>query len=104
MPIEALRTITDAEESAQSLKLKAAAKAKQIVADAQKTGEDAVATARMRAEREVERIRSEKAEQGKAKATAQTSELDKQISELRRKAEGRLDEAAQLIVERIVNS
>lgn len=104
MPLETLNVITQAEETAGRIESDAAATAKQRIADAGKAGEAAVKAARQRAEKELEQSRFELEQHGKEASMAKARETEMEKTKLRTRAEQRLDQAAQLIVERIVNS
>lgn len=104
MPLETLNVITQAEEAAGRIEFDATAAAKQRIADAGKAGEAAVKAAHLKAEKELEQSRFELEQHGKEDSMAKARETESQKTQLRARAEQRLDQAAQLIVERIVNS
>lgn len=103
MPLDALKLISDAEESARSMKAAAAAKAKQMLSDAEKEGEALLVSTKEKAEAELESKRIVAKNQNDTATSNRKALLEKQKSELRSIAEGRLDAAASVIVERIVN-
>ena len=104
MSHEAIAAITGTEEKVRQMKADALAEAKRSVAQAQALGEDAIASAIKKADAEIAEL-MKKAED---KATADASELaqsnENRKAAMRARADVRLDKAAELIVERIVNS
>lgn len=104
MSLEAITAITEAEERARQKKADAAADAKRKIAQAVSDGEAAVEAAAQKADAEI----SAKMRQAEEKAKADASELagsnENKKASMRVRAESRLDKAAELIVERIVNS
>jgi V/A-type H+-transporting ATPase subunit G/H len=103
MSLEVIKSISDAEDAAREARLSAQTQAKSMIAEAEKKGQAAVLDAAARAEDEVKKRFSE-AEQ---KAAAYAAELQKTTAEkqaeIRRHAESRLNDAAGMIIERIVN-
>ena len=94
--------VAAAEELTQRRKADAQAQAKQIVADAKRAGEEALAQARARAEAEVAGYLKE-AEARASKQAEQTAEDTRRARDsLRKAAEGRMAEASALIVRRVV--
>ncbi|MCM1149154.1 MAG: hypothetical protein NC319_03565 [Butyricicoccus sp.] len=104
MSHEAIAAITGTEEKVRQMKADALAEAKRSVAQAQALGEEAIASAIKKADAEIAEL-MKKAEE---KATADASELaqsnENRKAAMRARADVRLDKAAELIVERIVNS
>ena len=104
MYVEVIKSITDTEEAARQDKQAALTTAKSKIADAEKKGREAVAAAISNAENQNKKLMQTaelKAVDEAQKLQAETAELQMAI---RSKAETRLDKAASLIVERIVNS
>ena len=104
MYVEVIKSITDTEEAARQDKQGALTNAKNKIAEAEKKGREAVAEAVARAETENKKLMQSaelKAVEDAGKLQAETAKLQKAI---RSQAESRLDKAASLIVERIVNS
>lgn len=104
MSHEVIKAITDAEESAREDMLKAQAAAKAMIAKAEKEGQTSVSEAISRAEEETKKrmlSADEKAAQNAAELQASTSNFS---DDIRRRAETRLNQAASLIVERIVQN
>ena len=104
MSFEAIKGITDAEVLGKACVAEAESKAKQMVADAEAAGQAAVEAARSKAEIELKELR-EKAEKQTAEKTASLDqEILAEADRLRRTAEQKLEDAAALVVERIVGS
>ncbi len=104
MSFEAISSITQAEAQAKATLTGAEARAKQLMADAESAGKLAVEAACTRAETELSELGRQVDEKAKAQAEKISAELENQKAALRAKAEGKLDQAAALVVERIVNS
>lgn len=104
MPLEAMKRVTETEQQGQRRKAEAAAAAKKTVADAERAGLAALEEARAKAEAQVAGLMRE-AEAKAAKHTEQvTAETKKACDTLRKAAAGRMDQAAALIVRRVVNA
>ena len=103
MSLEAILAITEAEEKARQLKSDAAARAKQMLADAKTAGEEYLNAAVKKAETEIAGLTKKAEDKAKADATELAQSNENKKAALRAKAETRLDKAADLIVERIVN-
>ena len=104
MSLEAIKQVAEAEEATKLRKTEAAAAAKQLVAEAEKAGKRVLASARAEAEAQVKTLiaqAGERAERDTAEAAAQT---EAECAALRKAAEVKLEEAAALIVRRVVNS
>lgn len=103
MSLEAIRMISEAEEYAARLKTEAEAEAKQAIADADRAGKALVEAALRKADTELQAL-GRKVDQA---AVVETGNSQKTAAEeeaaMRVHAEQRLDEAAQLILERIVS-
>lgn len=102
MALEAIQTVTQAEAKAKADRESAAAQAKQRLADAQREAKQTVEQARQQAREEARRMMAE-AEDKAAQLTRE--ELDRAAADcdtLKQDARGRLEEAAQLIVGRVV--
>ena len=104
MALEEIKKVTETEQAAQSRKAEAAAEAKRLVAQARRDGETALAQARQEAEAQAAAMMAQ-AEEEAAAHTAQVLEDKRaQCREMEAAAEKRLDEAADLIVRRVVQS
>jgi V/A-type H+-transporting ATPase subunit G/H len=100
--VEAIKAICIAEEETQQEKLLARTKADEEIGEAENAGKNAIASTIDRAESEIAHL----IRMSDQKATEQAKELasktaNRQATQ-RARAERRLDDAAQLIVERIV--
>ena len=104
MSFEAIASIAAAEAAAKATVAGAEAKARQMLADSQSAGKLAVEAACDKAEGELQELNLRAAEKAKGGAEVASSELKNKKAALRARAEARLDEAASLVVERIVNS
>ncbi len=103
MSFEAITTISEAEEIAKRGKAQALADARAAEAEAEAEGRASIAAAIRKAEGEL-RESLEKADAEAAAAAEQMADdTNKKIAAMSAYAEGRLDKAASLIVERIVN-
>ena len=102
MALEAIQTVTQAEARAKADREAAAVQAKQRLADAQREAKQIVERARQQAREEAHRMMAE-AESKAAQLTQE--ELTRAAADcdtLKQNARGRLEEAAQLIVGRVV--
>ena len=102
MSLEAMMSICEAEDEARQKTLLAHEKAQEEIAEAEKDGKAAVAKTIARAKSEIEHL----TRAADHKATEQAKELASKTANrqatLRARAERRVDDAARLIVERIV--
>lgn len=104
MSLEAIKTITEAEEAARRLKTEAAADAKRMVGEARAAGQAALDAAEKKANEELRELKAKADEKATADAKELAASTENKKAAMQVKAEARLDKAAQLIVERIVNS
>ena len=103
MSLEGIKQVTEAETLAQQRKNEALAQAKKTVADARRAGEERLSSARMQGEAQVKGFLQE-AEERASKHTEQVlAETRQACDALRQEAEGRLADAAAIIVRRFVN-
>jgi V/A-type H+-transporting ATPase subunit G/H len=79
------------------------ARARQRLAEAEEAGKTALEAALAKADSELQQLRRKAEAEGRSQEDDRALELRRQEDELRKKAESRLDAAAALIVERIVN-
>ena len=93
MSFEAVSNIAQAEAQAKVTVAEAESRAKQMLADADTAGKLAIDAACAKAEEELKELSRQVSEKARAQKAA-----------LRARAEGRLEQAAALVVERIVNS
>lgn len=104
MSLEAVKQVAEAEQLSKERRAQAALDAKKLLTDAEKAGQQAVADAKKQAEAEVKALLA-KAEQDAAGDAARIKEqADADCAALRSKAEGRLEEAASLIVRKVVDA
>ena len=103
MSFEAITSIAQAEEAAKVAVAYAQQQAKQMIADAEAKGKESVAEAVKKAENELLQLKKKTEEKASESAEILYGEVGEKKSALRAMAESKLDEAANLIVERIVN-
>ena len=103
MSLEAITSVTTAEQEAKNAVAAAQAQAKQLLAVAEAAGKASLEAARAKADSELEVLQTKAEEKSRTDSGALTRELEQEREALRQKAEGRLAKAAALIVERIVN-
>jgi V/A-type H+-transporting ATPase subunit G/H len=104
MSLEAVKQVTDAEQLSKERKAQAAVDAKQVIASAEQAGQKAVADAKKQAEAKVQELLAQ-AEQAAAGEVADIrKQADADCAALRTKAEGRLEDAASLIVRKVVDA
>ena len=103
MSLEAIKSISAAEDEARQAKLRASLKAREDVEKTEKSGKDAIAAMVDRAESEIAELKRVSDQKAAEQATELASKTANRQATLRARAEGRLDKAAQIIVERIVN-
>lgn len=102
MALEAIQTVTQAEARAKADREAAAAQAKQRLTDAQREAKQTVEQVRQKAREEARQMMAQ-AEEKAAQATREALEQAGQDCEaLKQSARGRLEQAAQLIVGRVV--
>ena len=104
MSFEAITSITEAEAQAKAAVVQAEAKARQMLSDAETAGKTAVEAAASKAKSELVELRRQSDERAVQAANGLSVELENKKAALRAKAEAKLDQAAKLVVERIVNS
>jgi V/A-type H+-transporting ATPase subunit G/H len=104
MYLEEVQSIRDAEEAARRAKADAITEAKTMTAEAEEKGRKLLAESVLRAEEECKSLLRD----AENRAAEIIKSIEKETSELqekiRTKAEAKLDEAALLIVERIIKS
>ena len=104
MSFEAISNISQAEAMAKSQVATAEVRAKQLAADAESAGKLAVEAAVQKADAELNELSRQVNDKARGQAGELAKKLEKQRAALRAKAEGKLDAAAAIVVERIVNS
>lgn len=102
MALEVIQTVTQAEAKAKADREAAAAQARQRLADAQRAAKQTVEQTRQQAREEARQMMAQ-AEEKAAEATREALEqAEKDCEALKQNARERLEEAAQLIVGRVV--
>ena len=104
MSFEAISSIARAEHEAKTAVAAAEGRSKQMLSDAEAAGKAVVEAAGSKAEEELAELNRQAKEKAKGSARALAGELENQKAVLRSRAEARLEQAASLVVERIVNS
>lgn len=104
MSFEAIASIAQAEHEAKAAVAAAEGRSKQQLSDAEAAGKAAVEAALSKADEELAELNRQAKEKAKGNARALVGELENQKAVLRSRAEARLEQAASLVVERIVNS
>ncbi len=104
MSMEAIARVTTAESEAKAAVQAAEAKARQKLAEADAAGRAAVEAAGAKADAELRELRLKAEEKYRNDAAAQAETLEGRKAALRASAGEKLDQAAALIVERIVNN
>lgn len=103
MSFEAITMINRAEESAKKGRAQVLADSKAAEAAAVEAGKAAVEAAVAKARQQVQDLQAEMEAKANAEAAALAGEIENQKAAMRACAESKLDQAAALIVERIVN-
>ena len=103
MSFEAIASITKAEADAKAAVAQADVKARQMRADAENAGRAAIEAAGEKAGHEIAELRRQADEKAMDAASGLSRELEATKAALRTKAEAKLQQAATLVVERIVN-
>ena len=103
MSLDAIKRVSAAEEEARQAKLLAQQKAQLAFEEAEKKGKETIASMSIRAESEIAQLKRAADQKAADQAVELKSTTDNRQATVRARAEGRLDKAAKLIVERIVN-
>ena len=103
MSMDAIKIIAEAEEEARQARLLAQEKAAKSVAEAEKAGEESVASTLACAELEIAGLKRLSDQKATELAVELASTTANRQATLRARAEGRLEKAAAFIAERIVN-
>lgn len=103
MSLDAIRQVTQAEEETREQLDRARADAKRAVSDAERDGKERIAQARSQAEGEVKLLLTAAETRAEAHAREVMAQALRDCDVLRATAEERLDRAADLILERVVN-
>ena len=102
MALEAIQTVTQAEARAKADREAAAAQAKQRLTDAQREAKQTVEQARQKAREEARQMMAQAEEKAAQQTRAELERAAADCEALKRNARDRLEEAAQLIVGRVV--
>ena len=102
--MEAIQKVTQAEAESKQRKADALAAAKKLVADTEQAGKDALQTACADAEVKAKALLTQAEEQAAARAAEIAAQSRQECAALCSAAENKLDEAAALIVRRVVSS
>ena len=98
MSLEAVQKVTETEQKARARK----AEAKKLIADAERQGRERLSAAKAEADAQV-KVMLTKAEESAAKhSEAVMEETRRSCDSLRQAAEGKLEDAAALIIRRVV--
>lgn len=103
MSFDAITSIAQAEDAAKVAVQYAKAQAKQMLADAETAGKASVDASVVRAEKELDELRLKSDEKSVSDAKKLRRELDAKKAFLRAEAQAKLEAAAALVAERIVN-
>ena len=102
MSLEAIKSISAAEDEARLAKSQAIQRAQDAIVETEKNGKESVGAMIKRAETEVAQLIRSADKQAEQQAVELASTTANRQATLRARAEGRLDKAARFIVERIV--
>ncbi len=103
MSLDAIKQVTQTEEEIKQRKTEAVFAAKKLVADAEKTGKEALHTARTNAETKAKELLVQAEEHSAVRASEIAAQSKQECANLCSAAESKLEEAAALIVRRVVN-
>lgn len=102
MSLEAVQKVTETEQRARERKLAAIEQAKKQVAKAERAGMEHLSTARAQADAQVKAMLTRAEESAAVRTAAVMEETRRSCDDLRRQAEGKLEDAAELIIRRVV--
>ena len=102
MSLEAVQRVTEAEEKARARRAEAAEACRKLVADAEAAGQARLDQARREAEAQAAKALADAEAAAATDAQAVEQETQKACDTLRQAAAGRLDDAAALIIRRVV--
>ena len=103
MSLEAIKQVTQTEQDCAQRKLDAAQAAKRTVADAEKAGQAALDARRGEAQAKVKAMLAEAEAKAGVQADAVRADTAKACAALKQSAQQKLEQAAELIVRRVVN-
>ena len=103
MPLEAMQRIIEAENDADKAVSRAQQEAQDVIREAERQGREGVAATIARANSDIAQLKRAAAQNAADQAKDLASRTANRQATLRARAERRLDDAARLIVERIVD-
>lgn len=104
MSLEAIKAISEAEENSKIAKASAVALSKKLIAEAEENGKLAVEDAKKKAEDEIRDLKRKAGEKAKEDAHNLSRTTENRKASMQVRANSRTEEAASLVIERIVNS
>ena len=104
MSLEAIKVVTDAEERARIIKKDSEESSALAISEAEAAGDAAIRDAEKKAIEELRELRKKADEKATRDAATLAANTENKKAAMRARAESRLDSAAMLVVERIVNS
>ncbi len=104
MSLDAIKQVTLAEAETKQRKADALAAAKKLVAEAEQSGKEALRAAKAAAEANAKELMAQAEQRAVGRAEEAAKQSQQACADLRSTAEGRLDQAAELIVRRVVSS
>ena len=102
MSLEAVQKVTESEQRAQQEKVQAAETAKRLVGEAEKAGKERLAAARSEAEAKVKDLVAQAEARAAVRTETVMEETRRTCDELRQTASDRLEDAAALIIGKVV--
>ncbi len=103
MSLDAIETISIAEENAAKAKTEAAITAKKMLAQAENSGKNSVSQAKKRAEEELSELRAADREKAREEAMKLARTTENRKAAMLARADSRAEKAVELVIERIVN-
>lgn len=104
MSLEAVQRVSEAEEKARARRTEAAVACKKLVSDTERDGKAALAQARADAEAQVKELLRQAEDRAAGHAAEVMAQAEQACAALRKRAEERLDQAADTIVGRVVKT
>lgn len=102
LSLEAIKQISETEQTAQKLLVDAQASARDIITSAQKTAVEVYDTALKQAALQAAQALADARKRGEASAAKQLSEYCRSCEELKAQANARMDSAVAIVMERVV--
>lgn len=104
MSLEAIKVISQAEEKAKQAKADAVLASKKTISEAEAAGRQVLEQAKAKAAQELEELEKRANDNALEQAKELAASTENKMASMRVRAESSLEKAADLIVERIVNS